>query len=89
MILSEAASSSAAADNSASKANRSFSCLLRQVVQGQRFTVLSHGRPVATIAPATEGLASRRASRLALLARLTTQPATSAPRSWQRDELYD
>lgn len=35
---------------SASEANRSFSKLLRQVVQGQRFTVLSHGRPVATIA---------------------------------------
>ena len=39
---------------SASEANRSFSSLLRQVAQGQRFTVLSHGRPVATIVPAVE-----------------------------------
>jgi prevent-host-death family protein len=74
---------------SASEANRSFSSLLRQVAQGQRFTVLSHGRPVATIAPAVEANASRAASRRALLARLAQQPATGAPRSWTRDELYD
>jgi prevent-host-death family protein len=74
---------------SASEANRSFSSLLRQVAQGQRFTVLSHGRPVATIAPAQEARASRRASRRALLARLAQQPAAGEPRSWTRDELYD
>ena len=48
---------------SASEANRSFSSLLRQVAQGQRFTVLSHGRPVATIAPAGDTAANRGASR--------------------------
>ena len=74
---------------SASEANRSFSSLLRQVAQGQRFTVLSHGRPVATIAPAQEARATRAASRRALLARLAQQPATGEPRSWTRDELYD
>jgi prevent-host-death family protein len=74
---------------SASEANRSFSSLLRQVARGQRFTVLSHGRPVATLAPATGDDASREASRRALLARLGAQPASGEPRTWRRDELYD
>jgi len=74
---------------SASEANRSFSSLLRQVAEGQRFTVLSHGRPVATLAPAEETSASRAASRRALLVRLATQGATGEPRNWQRDDLYD
>jgi len=74
---------------SASEANRSFSTLLRQVAQGQSFTVLSHGRPVATIAPAAESTASLGLSRRALLARLAMHPAIGEPRSWQRDDLYD
>jgi prevent-host-death family protein len=74
---------------SASEANRSFSSLLRQVAQGQRFTVLSHGRPVATLAPADATTSSRSAARRALLTRLTSQSATGEPRSWRRDELYD
>lgn len=74
---------------SASEANRSFSTLLRQVALGQRFTVLSHARPVATIAPAAESTASLGVSRRALLTRLATQPASGEPRSWQRDDLYD
>ena len=73
---------------SASKANRSFSSLLRQVAQGQSFSVLSHGRPVATIAPALESTASLGVSRRAQLARLATQPASGEPRNWQRDDLY-
>ncbi len=74
---------------SASEANRSFSSLLRKVSQGQRFTVLSHGRPVATIAPVDADASSRVACRRALLARLATQPASGGDRNWQRDELYD
>jgi antitoxin (DNA-binding transcriptional repressor) of toxin-antitoxin stability system len=74
---------------SASEANRSFSTLLRQVALGQRFTVLSHGRSVTTIAPAAESTASLGVSRRALLTRLATQPASSESRSWQRDDLYD
>ena len=74
---------------SASEANRSFSSLLRQVSQGKRFTVQSHGRPVATIAPVDADMSARTASRRALLARLASQPASGEPRSWQRDELYD
>ncbi|MFM8936185.1 MAG: type II toxin-antitoxin system Phd/YefM family antitoxin, partial [Vulcanococcus sp.] len=40
---------------SASEANRSFSALLRQVAQGQSFTVHSHGRPVANLTPVGKG----------------------------------
>ncbi|MEB3167374.1 MAG: type II toxin-antitoxin system prevent-host-death family antitoxin [Synechococcaceae cyanobacterium] len=85
----ETAAGSASAVVSASEANRSFSSLLRQVAQGQRFTVLSHGRPVATLAPADDTTTSRSAARRALLTRLSSQPATGEPRSWRRDELYD
>ena len=74
---------------SASEANRSFSALLRQVAQGQSFTVQSHGRPVAILAPATEDRKPFAASRQALLARLHSQPARGGLRSWQRDDLYD
>ena len=74
---------------SASEANRSFSALLRQVAQGQSFTVNSHGRPVANITPVGKGRSQNAAARRALLARLATQPASGDARSWQRDDLYD
>lgn len=74
---------------SASEANRSFSRILRQVAQGQRFTVHTHGRPVATIAPADTAAPSRAAARQALLMRLASQPASGEPRTWRREELYD
>lgn len=74
---------------SASEANRSFSALLRQVAQGQSFTVHSHGRPIANLTPASEGAAFNAAARRALLARLAAQPASGDVRCWQRDELYD
>lgn len=74
---------------SASEANRSFSALLREVARGQTFTVLSHGRPVATLAPASASGGGMGASRRVLLARLATQPASGEPRTWRRDELYD
>jgi|LakMenEpi03Aug12_release.lakeMendotaPanAssembly.Ray.scaffolds.fasta_scaffold191648_4 hypothetical protein len=55
---------------SASEANRFFSRMLRQVAQGKRFTVHSHGRPVATIALAETTAPSRAVARQALLTRL-------------------
>jgi len=76
---------------SAAEANRQFSSLLRQVSQGETITVLSHGRPVATISPATEAGESghdRANARARLLARLNREPA-AGERSWNRDELYD
>ncbi|CAK6686706.1 type II toxin-antitoxin system prevent-host-death family antitoxin [Synechococcus sp. CBW1107] len=71
------------------EANRSFSKLLRRVAQGESITVLSHGRPVATLSPAQEQDQQRHASRTALLKRLSMQPATDQQRTWTRDELYD
>lgn len=73
----------------ASEANRSFSSLLRQVAEGQVFTVESHGRPVATLAPAKPLEATYSASRRALFSRLANQPAIGGSQPWQRDELYD
>ena len=74
---------------SASEANRSFSALLRQVAQGQSFTVHSHGRAVANLTPVGEGRTGNAAARRALLARLAAQHASGGARSWQRDDLYD
>lgn len=75
---------------SASEANRSFSALLRRVAKGQRFTVQAHGRPVASLGPASEEPGGRKAvARRALLNRLSAQPPTGEPRTWRRDELYD
>ena len=74
---------------SASEANRSFSALLRQVAQGQSFTVHSHGRPVAQLTPIGKGPGPSAAARRALLARLAAQPASGELRSWRRDDLYD
>lgn len=74
----------------ASEANRQFSAVLRTVAQGERVTVTSRGKPVATIEPvrrhgkpARPGAAKRR-----LLDRLAEVNATGS-RQWTRDELYD
>ena len=74
---------------SASEANRSFSFLLRQVAQGETFTVLSRGRPIATISPAQPNHGAQILARANLLARLNHQPASGEARSWSRNDLYD
>ena len=73
----------------ASDANRSFSKLLRQVAKGESFTVLSHGRPVATLSPARDQSREKYQSRTTLLKRLSLEPVTEQQRTWTRDELYD
>lgn len=72
----------------AADANRKFSSVLRDVSQGEIFTVVSRGRPVATISPAKSADAQRGASKAALIARLRKQEACGE-RNWTRDELYD
>ena len=72
----------------AAEANRQFSAVLREVAQGETITVVSRGRPVATIAPADATDGQRHAAKALLLARLRGQPATGT-RDWTRDELYD
>lgn len=73
---------------SASDANRHFSNLLRDVATGEVITVLSRGKPVATIAPARSGSMRREAAKLSLLERLHRQKPSGA-RNWARDELYE
>ena len=69
-------------------ANRHFSNVLKQVSQGEEFLVISHGKPVATIAPVRKADNAHLAARGLLLARLQSQETTGV-RTWTRDELYE
>ena len=73
---------------SAADANRHFSSLLRHVATGEVVTVLSRGKPVATIGPAMPEKGQREMARQILLNRLR-QNKVSGSRNWTRDELYD
>lgn len=72
----------------AADANRQFSSVLREVAKGEVFTVLSRGRPVATISPARSDDDQRQERRHSLLKRLRQQKALGA-RNWTRSELYE
>lgn len=74
----------------ATEANRSFSRLLRAVERGEKFTITSHGRAIATLGPADSDEARRNrqaslAEHLKLLRKL--KPTTVEP--WSRAELYE
>ncbi len=73
---------------SAAEANRQFSSVLREVARGETFTVLSRGKPVATITSAQPESEQRDKARSDLLARLKSQIAVGR-RNWTRDEPYD
>lgn len=79
---------------SAAEANRKFSKLLAGVLQGEVFTVVSRGTPVATMGPVATPSSQRVAAHQALLTRLKAQKprkasgAKGAARSWTRDDLY-
>lgn len=73
---------------SAADANRYFSSMLREVAMGQVVTVLSRGKPVATIAPVRIKSEQRQSAKVALLARLSQQKALGR-RTWLRDQLYE
>lgn len=72
----------------AADANRHFSNLLREVSHGETVTVVSRGKPVATISPVATADPQRRAARKTLLARLR-KTAPTGRRTWTRDELYE
>ena len=72
---------------SAADANRHFSSVLREVASGHIVTVLSRGKPVATIGPVGAKSDQRQAAKIGLLERLNRQPALGQ-RDWSRDELY-
>ena len=71
----------------AAEANRRFSSVLREAARGETITVLSRGRPAATIGPAQTDRAQLRAAKAALLKRLRSQAVTGR-RTWTRKELY-
>lgn len=72
----------------AAEANRQFSRVLREVSQGETFTVVSRGKPVATIGASNMATAQRLAAKASLLARLHSQEITGS-RDWSREELYE
>ena len=72
---------------SAADANRHFSSMLRDVASGEVVTVLSRGKAVATIGPATPDSGQREMARKDLVVRLRQITATGQ-RNWTRDELY-
>lgn len=72
----------------AAEANRQFSRVLREISQGETFTVLSRGKVVATIAPTKSADTRRDAAKAALLDRLRKLKA-SGERNWTRNELYE
>ena len=75
---------------SASEANRQFSAVLRRVTQGERITVTSRGKAVATIEPIRRRAEAARAgaARRRLFERLAQVSAVGS-RHWTRDDLYD
>lgn len=73
---------------SAADANRKFSRLLREVREGRRYVVTSHGKPIARLIPAGKHDAMASGARAALLSRLKKQSVVHAGR-WTRDELYE
>ena len=72
---------------SALETNRYFSNLLREVSSGEVITILSCGKPVATISPASIDRPQKNAARLRLLKRLDKQNV-SGSRNWTSDELF-
>ncbi|MEO7027523.1 MAG: type II toxin-antitoxin system prevent-host-death family antitoxin [Caulobacteraceae bacterium] len=76
----------------AAEANRSFSKLLRQVREGARVTITSHGEPVAELASPTNGSDGRREEAQRALNVLEAHWAAHPPvigKPWKRDDLYD
>ena len=70
---------------SASEANQHFSELLREVADGESFTVMSRGRPVARVTPVDRLAEKRSVERL--LDSLSRQPIRHSG-GWSRDDLY-
>jgi len=71
---------------SASEANQRFSEMLREVANGESFTVTSRGRPVARVIPVEVEDQQGKIKRL--LEYLDTLPIRHAG-PWKREDLYD
>ncbi|WP_411197605.1 type II toxin-antitoxin system Phd/YefM family antitoxin [Sphingomonas sp. C3-2] len=71
---------------SASEANQRFSELLRDVAEGESFTVMSRGRPVARVLPVDRLQEHQAVTRL--LDFVSGLPIRRAGK-WTRDDLYE
>lgn len=71
---------------SASEANQRFSELLREVADGESFTVTSRGRPVARVSPVDREGDKQSVKRL--LDRLSRLPVRYSG-DWSRADLYE
>lgn len=70
----------------ATEANQRFSEMLRDVAQGESYTVTSRGRPVARVVPVEAEDQQGKIKRL--LEKLSKEPIRhSGP--WKREDLYD
>ena len=72
----------------AADANRRFSAILREVSQGEEMTIVSRGKPVATIGPVKVDSPDRHVAKTNLINRLKKREL-SGSRNWTRNELYD
>ena len=70
----------------ASEANQRFSEMLRDVANGDSFTVLSRGRPVARVAPIDEDEHKRAFDRM--MEYFESQPHIQV-KPWKREDLYE
>lgn len=68
--------------------NRQIAALLREVKQGETFTIVSQGTAIATLSPARPSSAVQLDARRRLLERLKGKRALNGPRA-SRDDLYD
>lgn len=71
---------------SATDANQRFSELLREVAEGQSYTVMSRGRAVAHVLPVDRERERRSVSRLL---RFVRQLPVRHAGNWSRDDLYE
>jgi prevent-host-death family protein len=72
----------------AAEANRKFSSILRDVSQGEELTIISRGKPVATIGPVKTDSPSHRVAKTNLVNRLRKRDKSES-RDWTRNELYN
>jgi prevent-host-death family protein len=70
----------------ATEANRHFSRILREVRQGDSYTITSHGQPIARIVPAEAK--GNEAAKWRFLEYLRQQPIMEIG-PFRREELYD
>ncbi len=72
----------------AAQANRNFSQLLREVSKGEKYVVLSRGRPVAAVTTIDSRKTQQETMKKMLLSRLKAQEVIGS-RNWSRNELYE